>query len=113
MQADAIKSAIRLLRKAGYSVEAPEVETTPKAEIKVKVGRTPPDPLTPEIIHASFRLCGFTGDAINHPLDPDAFAWRCRYNGVSPDVVPWTWRYAANAYMAAYLLRRARTDGTP
>ncbi|USN15282.1 hypothetical protein KIKIMORA_01360 [Brevundimonas phage vB_BpoS-Kikimora] len=106
-----IKAAIKLLRKAGWTLEPPEATLTPAAEVKVKVGLTPPDPLTPEIIHASFRLAGFSGDAINHPLSERAYIWRCRFNGAEPGKTPWTWRYASNPTMQALLDRYAVEAG--
>lgn len=106
-----IKAAAALLRKAGWFLEPPEPVIETPAEVKVKVGLTPPDPLTPEILHAHFRAAGFTRDAINYPLSERAYLWRCQFNGALPGKTPWTWRYAPNAYMQALEDRYGREAG--
>ncbi|USN14682.1 hypothetical protein DOMOVOI_02080 [Brevundimonas phage vB_BpoS-Domovoi] len=110
MDAD-LKAAIKLLRKAGWSVEPPESSDVHAPEIKIKVGRDEPANLTPEQIHASFRLGGRTGEAYNYPLSARAYKWLCAFNGAKPGETPWTWRYAANPWMQAYNDRRAESEG--
>lgn len=109
MSDDPIRAAARLLRKAGWTVESPEADVSPAAEIKIKVGRVQPEGLTPAEIHASFRACGFTGEAINYPLSVRAYAWLCAFNGAREGETPWTWRYAPNPAMQKYLDRLAET----
>lgn len=79
----------------------------------IKVGPVQPPNLTDEEIHASFRQGGKAGAAINHPLSDRAYAWLLRFNGVPEGhPVPWTWRYASNAYMREYMDRRAAEEIT-
>ena len=106
-----LKAALKLLKKAGWTVEPPESADVHVAEAKIKVGRNQPDHLTPAEIHASFRLCGLEGAAINYPLTARAYYWRCAFNGARPGETPWTWRFAANPWMQAYLDRRAESEG--
>ena len=58
-------------------------------------------------IHAGFRVTGQEREALKHPLSRVGFAWKCEYNGVSPDRAPWQYRYASNAAMRAYIEARA------
>lgn len=106
-----LKAAASLLRKHGWVVEPPESGDVHVAEIKMKVGRTQPENLTPDQIHASFRLCGLDGAAINYPLSTRAYHWLCDFNGARPGETPWTWRFAPNPWMQAYLDRRAESEG--
>lgn len=108
---DALKAAIKLLKKAGWHVEAPESSAVHVDEVKIKVGRDRPADLTPAQIHASFRACGYAGEAINFPLSARAYYWLCAFNGARPGETPWTWRYAPNPAMQAYLDRRAESEG--
>lgn len=108
---DDLKAAVKLLRKAGWAVEPPSSEDVHVAEVKIKVGRIQPDHLTPAQVHASFRLCGFEGEAIRYPLTTRAYNWVCAFNGANPGETPWTWRYAPNPWMQSYLDRRAESEG--
>lgn len=56
---------------------------------------------------AEFRACGYTGEAAKYPLSDRAFLWLCRWNGISPELAPRTWRYAPNAFVQASLDRKA------
>lgn len=56
---DDIKAAVKLLRKAGWTVDPPEPSAAVHpTEVKIKVGKVQPPNLTPAEIHASFRLGG-------------------------------------------------------
>lgn len=108
---DALKAALKLVRKAGWTVEPPQSADVHVTEVKIKVGRVQPDGLTPDEIHASFRACGYTGAAIDFPLSARGYYWLCAFNGARPGETPWTWRYAPNAGMKDYLDRRAEAEG--
>lgn len=56
-----------------------------------------------------FRQAGFTAKAINYPLSERAFAWLCRYNGITPEQAPEAWKYAPNETMQARLDELANT----
>lgn len=108
---EALKAALKLVRKAGWTVEPPSSAAVHVEEVKIKVGRVQPTDLTPAEIHASFRACGYTGEAINFPLSARAYCWLCAFNGTRPGDTPWTWRYAPNSAMQASLDRRAEAEG--
>lgn len=56
-----------------------------------------------EITEQEFRDIGFTAEAINYPLSDRAFAWLCKFNGLTQEQAPRAFRYAPNAYMQKYL----------
>jgi hypothetical protein len=60
-----------------------------------------------EHVHAGFRITGQEREAVNHRLSDAGFAWKCRWNGVSPERAPWQFRYASNAAMKRQIEARA------
>jgi hypothetical protein len=62
--------------------------------------RIPPTGLTADEIHTEFRKIGFSGAALDFPMNASGIAFRRRFNGVPEgQVMPWTWDYAPNAAM--------------
>lgn len=55
------------------------------------------------------RETGYTLDALNYPLSPEAFAELCKFNNVPAGyAVPHSWRYAPNSYVQQYWEDKAK-----